>query len=70
MHTDEAFSIYRTVAEWLVPPFLGFAIHYMQKISARLSEISESLAIVVTEIKSLDRRITRLEEERGRRGGL
>lgn len=62
--SDQALMIYQTAANWLVPPFLGLAIHFMQKIATRLAEISESLAVVVTEIKALDKRVTRLEERR------
>lgn len=42
---------------------LAFAIRYLHNISCRLSDISKSLAVVIEQIGSHERRISRLEEK-------
>lgn len=57
---------YETVTQWLVPAILAGAIHYLQRIATRLGQISESLAVVVNQIDSHERRIAALESARER----
>lgn len=62
MQADQAFDIYRTVSNWLVPVVLAFSLRFLSQIAKRLSEISESLAVVVNQIDSHEKRIAKLED--------
>lgn len=63
MEQNEVLELYKTFAQWLIPPVLAFAIHYLSQISKRLTEIAQSLAVVVSKIDEHDRRISRLEDK-------
>jgi hypothetical protein len=51
MQHNELNDIYRHIVHWAAPVVVLGILHYLQKISARLSEISISLATIVTRLE-------------------
>lgn len=54
-------DIYKKLTEWIIPVFLGAAIHYLQSISSEMKIISKSLAVAVERVDEHERRLANLE---------